>query len=54
MRKLHLKNLTAALVVAVSFALPAAAQEPTGLQTQRILPQLWGKTHGGKRRLAGR
>ena len=30
MRKLNLKALTAALVVAVSFALPAAAQEPSG------------------------
>ncbi|MCW3172360.1 metal-dependent hydrolase family protein [Shewanella subflava] len=30
MRKLSLKNVTAALVVAVSFALPAAAQEPSG------------------------
>ena len=30
MRKLNLKNLTAALVVAVSFALPAAAQEASG------------------------
>jgi len=30
MRKLNLRNLTTALVVAVSFALPAAAQEPSG------------------------
>jgi len=30
MRKLNLRNLAAALVVAVSFTLPAAAQEPSG------------------------
>ena len=30
MRKLNIKTLTAALVVAVSFALPAAAQGPSG------------------------
>lgn len=30
MLKLNLSNLTAGLVVAVSFALPAAAQEPSG------------------------